>query len=721
MKKFTPPQSARNNARKVLEWRRKYGDDVKGMTRVGWARANQLASGRPLTLDTVKRMAQFNRHRGNAEVSPENKGTPWKDAGRVAWLGWGGSSGINWAKAVVDREENKREKSLLERARELVAEKQRYDYHSTQFDMPADIRRRVQLVQRVFDPEDLAGNGLETNPHITVLFGLDQGVTADQVAAVARDFAPFTIQFGEPEVFENPEFDVVVIPAESGKLRELNARLRDLPNQNSYRIYNPHMTIAYVKRGQGRKYLFNPVRGREVKVDSLTFSPADGDPVQIPLGGGVEESTKPGKKPGPSIKRPDVYEALRRQGMSKQRAAAISNSMATKEKEPKQSLSVFKQANGRYRWVTLSSNAFRDRDREIVSTKALANDVARADRDGDYGPLRFWHLYVPVRESDGDVIFKGADIGDCDFNWLRGRTLIESGTFRDEAVAQRVAEKADNYQVSIGFRHPKDEPDEHGVFHTIRRFERSLVPAGRTANPWTSLSIRRKSMNEAEKFRAFKALLEDDALVERVLAEAKTSEKAAEMAGVQFKDDGEVDLTTLNEDELLEYALARKEAAMAAEEEAAEKAKKMDDKEEEEEDEGGSNSATKMGNYVEKMGEYTRKMGGYCDRMEKMLGSKREKDDGADGTITAVQEATNAHSTRLKEIEETVAKLKEENEQLKSKLGDMPPAVKNTRATASDDNIVEDKVEVGKNYSREKGKNGAFDSFVDWTMQGMGG
>lgn len=228
-------------------------------------------------------------------------------------------------------------------------------------------------------------------------------------------------------------------------------------------------------------------------------------------------------------------------------------------------------------------------------------------------------------------------------------------------------------------------------------------------------------MNEAEKFRAFKALLEDDALVERVLAEAETSEKAAEMAGVQFKDDGEVDLTTLNEDELLEYALARKEAAMAAEEEAAEKAKKMDDKEEEEEDEGGSNSATKMGNYVEKMGEYTRKMGGYCDRMEKMLDSKREKDDGADGTVTAVQEATNAHSTRLKEIEETVAKLKEENEQLKSKLGDMPPAVKNTRATASDDNIVEDKVEVGKNYSREKGKNGAFDSFVDWTMQGMGG
>lgn len=33
-----------------------------------------------------------------------------------------------------------------------------------------------------------------------------------------------------------------------------------------------------------------------------------------------------GKKPGPSIKRPAMYEALRRKGMSKTSAARISNS-----------------------------------------------------------------------------------------------------------------------------------------------------------------------------------------------------------------------------------------------------------------------------------------------------------------------------------------------------------------------------------------------------------
>ena len=37
-----------------------------------------------------------------------------------------------------------------------------------------------------------------------------------------------------------------------------------------------------------------------------------------------------GKSPGPSIKKPDTYEALRDEGMSKERAARISNAQAKK-------------------------------------------------------------------------------------------------------------------------------------------------------------------------------------------------------------------------------------------------------------------------------------------------------------------------------------------------------------------------------------------------------
>lgn len=42
-----------------------------------------------------------------------------------------------------------------------------------------------------------------------------------------------------------------------------------------------------------------------------------------------------GKKPGPSIKKPAIYEALREQGVSKEKAARISNAQANKSKAKK--------------------------------------------------------------------------------------------------------------------------------------------------------------------------------------------------------------------------------------------------------------------------------------------------------------------------------------------------------------------------------------------------
>lgn len=103
---YQPPAGAKGNAAKVLRWKRLYGDAVKGMTPVGWARARQLASGRSVGRDTVSRMAQFNRHRKNAVVDPKFKDEPWRDAGYVAWLGWGGDTGINWAIKTMEAEKN---------------------------------------------------------------------------------------------------------------------------------------------------------------------------------------------------------------------------------------------------------------------------------------------------------------------------------------------------------------------------------------------------------------------------------------------------------------------------------------------------------------------------------------------------------------------------------------------------------------------------------------
>lgn len=92
------PQSATNNARRMIEWREKYGrDEVKGGTAIGWQRASSLSKREKLSEDTIARMAQFNRHRKNSTVDPKYKDTPWKDNGYVAWNLWGGTSGVDWA------------------------------------------------------------------------------------------------------------------------------------------------------------------------------------------------------------------------------------------------------------------------------------------------------------------------------------------------------------------------------------------------------------------------------------------------------------------------------------------------------------------------------------------------------------------------------------------------------------------------------------------------
>lgn len=183
---------------------------------------------------------------------------------------------------------------------------------------------------------------------------------------------------------------------------------------------------------------------------------------------------------------------------------------------------VQKDAKGRWRWISTSSNAYRDRDEEIVSTKALSGAVALADATGYRGPLRFWH--VP-----------GFDIGDCDYQAVtgNGRWLVESGTFRDEAIGQCIAEKARDWQTSIGFTHAIGEPDTSGVFDHIAIFERSITPPGRAANPFTHFVVKERTMDQAKLAEAVKLFGTEK--VKELLAQIETKDASAQAAGVAFK------------------------------------------------------------------------------------------------------------------------------------------------------------------------------------------
>jgi hypothetical protein len=131
------------------------------------------------------------------------------------------------------------------------------------------------------------------------------------------------------------------------------------------------------------------------------------------------------------------------------------------------------------RWVGISSTAHRDEDKEIVSRAALKDAVIRMKARGEYGPLRFWHE-------------PGLELGSTDFVELTddGKYLIESGLIAPQ-YADKLKESLSKsaWQMSIGFRHPRSEPDEDKIFHTIDIFERSIVPYGKAANRLTSFGL----------------------------------------------------------------------------------------------------------------------------------------------------------------------------------------------------------------------------------------
>ena len=95
---FTPPQGVRDAGRRALEVRADKPPSQRGMTDVGVARARDLANGRELSPDTVRRMLNFlTRH----EV--DKQGATWDEQGKgwQAWHGWGGDAGFAWSRKIV--------------------------------------------------------------------------------------------------------------------------------------------------------------------------------------------------------------------------------------------------------------------------------------------------------------------------------------------------------------------------------------------------------------------------------------------------------------------------------------------------------------------------------------------------------------------------------------------------------------------------------------------
>jgi hypothetical protein len=93
------PSSVSNNAKRGLELNEAVNN--KCATQVGKIRAQQLAQGKPISKETIKRMYSY-LSRAEAYYNPEDK----EACGTISFLLWGGKSAKTWAEAKLKQLEN---------------------------------------------------------------------------------------------------------------------------------------------------------------------------------------------------------------------------------------------------------------------------------------------------------------------------------------------------------------------------------------------------------------------------------------------------------------------------------------------------------------------------------------------------------------------------------------------------------------------------------------
>jgi 2'-5' RNA ligase len=166
---------------------------------------------------------------------------------------------------------------------QFIKESSGYEYGCVMVEVPV---KNWKEITSYIDPEDIYTggddtHGIQENPHVTILYGTHKEVTPEMIKSVFDNFTDnINIVVDGIDIFENEDYDVVKFNVKpDGALKYLHDELSNFPNSNSFPDYKPHITICYVKKGTGKKYV-KPEYKYEVKnVNKITYSMPNGKKV----------------------------------------------------------------------------------------------------------------------------------------------------------------------------------------------------------------------------------------------------------------------------------------------------------------------------------------------------------------------------------------------------------------------------------------------------------
>jgi 2'-5' RNA ligase len=196
---------------------------------------------------------------------------------------------------------------------QFVKESTGYDYGCVMIEVPVSNWNEICSVidkDDIYEEENDTSYGIQENPHLTLLYGLKSDVSKEKVEDILenimyewRNFGMedfdyddvsdriaiedasdkgIEIEIENIDTFENDNFDVVKFNIKKTELlQKLFDGLSELPNENTFPDYKPHMTIAYVKKGLGEKY--KKKYRHKVSSNEICYSMANGEKVYFEI------------------------------------------------------------------------------------------------------------------------------------------------------------------------------------------------------------------------------------------------------------------------------------------------------------------------------------------------------------------------------------------------------------------------------------------------------
>ena len=224
------PDSVKNNAKAVLDWAEQNGWGSCG-TPVGKTRANQLANGEPISVDTIQRMYSYlSRH----EVDLETSKSYSDGCGKLMYDSWGGLSAKSWAHNKL------KELGLIELSEQVNLSKISFDYDDT-----LSTAKGKEMAKRAIERGDTVYIISARNSRSGLLDTADElGIPYSRVYATGSNKAKED-KVKELGIDKHIDNNALVVRALPGVGQKFKAKRKVIFNDD----FNEETVIEYIEKG----------------------------------------------------------------------------------------------------------------------------------------------------------------------------------------------------------------------------------------------------------------------------------------------------------------------------------------------------------------------------------------------------------------------------------------------------------------------------------------